>query len=141
MTDANDSTALDRRRVLGGAAALGLAGPILAACGSGGDSSSSGSSSASGDLVKAADVPVGGGVVIDAKKVVVTQPTKGDFRAFTAVCTHQGCLVSTVEDDTIKCPCHGSEYSAEDGSVKAGPAPAPLAKVDIKVKGAEIVTA
>ncbi|MFB7293483.1 Rieske (2Fe-2S) protein, partial [Actinacidiphila glaucinigra] len=60
-------------------------------------------------LVKAADVPVGGGTVIADKKVVVTQPTAGEFKAFSAVCTHEGCLVNTVSDGTINCPCHGSK--------------------------------
>ena len=43
------------------------------------------------------DVPEGGGTVFKDEKVVVTQPEPGDFKAFTAVCTHQGCLVDSVE--------------------------------------------
>ena len=55
-------------------------------------------------------------------KLVVTQPTEGEFKGFTAVCTHQGCTVGRVEDGEIRCPCHGSRFSAEDGSVVGGPA-------------------
>lgn len=83
------------------------------------------------------DVPVGGGVI--AGGVVVTQPTEGDFRAFSSTCTHQGCTVSDVSDGIISCPCHGSQYSAEDGSVEQGPATAALPPVDITVDGDQIV--
>ena len=61
------------------------------------------------------------------EKIVVTQPTEGDFKAFTAVCTHQGCTVGAVKGDTIQCNCHGSQYNAADGKVKKGPAPKALA--------------
>jgi Rieske Fe-S protein len=84
-------------------------------------------------------VPVGGGTVFTDQKIVVTQPTRGRFLAFTAVCTHQGCTVGEVKDGTIDCPCHGSRYSIEDGSVVAGPAPEPLARERITVEGKEIL--
>jgi Rieske Fe-S protein len=141
-----------RRAVIGGAAAIG-AGAVLAACGAGSDSGStsgptdSGSSGgdAGGDtgagdaLAKTSDIPVGGGKIFPDQKVVVTQPAEGEFKAFSAVCTHQGCLVAAVVKDTIECNCHGSRYSAEDGSVKQGPAPAPLAPKKVTVEGTEIV--
>ena len=133
---------IGRRRVLTGTAGLGLATPLLAACG-GGESVSAGStgSSGGGSLVPTSDVPVGGGAVIDDQKVVVTQPTEGDFKAFSAVCTHQGCLVGKVEKGEILCPCHGSAFSAEDGSVVTGPATAPLEEVEITVKGDQVTLA
>ena len=74
----------------------------------------------------AADVPVGGGVILDKEKLVVTQPEAGTFKAFSSTCTHQGCTVTKVADGTIDCPCHGSTFSVEDGSVQGGPAPSPL---------------
>jgi len=86
-------------------------------------------------------VPVGGGIVLSDERVVITQPTAGEFHAFTAVCTHAQCLVTAVSDGTINCPCHGSQYAIEDGSVVGGPAPAPLAEVEITVKGDKILTA
>ena len=85
-----------------------------------------------------ADVPVGGGVVLTRQKLVVTQPTKGDFKGFSAICTHQGCPVATVENGTINCPCHGSKFSVEDGSVASGPATRPLAAKKIAVDGDQI---
>jgi Rieske Fe-S protein len=63
------------------------------------------------------DVAVGGGLVLEDYNLVVTQPAEGDFRGFSATCTHQGCLVSEVNDGTIDCLCHGSKFSIEDGSV------------------------
>lgn len=69
-----------------------------------------------------ADIPVGGGKVFTDARVTVTQPTAGDFRGFGIVCTHDGCLLDSVADGTINCPCHGSRYAITDGSVVRGPA-------------------
>ncbi|MEU2079404.1 Rieske (2Fe-2S) protein [Streptomyces sp. NPDC013489] len=92
-------------------------------------------------LAKTADIPVGGGTVFTAEKVVVTQPTAGEFKAFSAVCTHQGCLVNKVADGTIDCPCHGSKFSVTDAAVVAGPAPRPLPAEQITVSGDSITLA
>ena len=92
-------------------------------------------------ITATADVPVGGGVVVKAGKVVVTQPTQGEFKGFTAVCTHAGCVVKEVAGGTINCPCHGSKFSITDGSVVAGPAKQPLGGARIAVEGTEIVSA
>ncbi|TDU84101.1 nitrite reductase/ring-hydroxylating ferredoxin subunit [Kribbella voronezhensis] len=156
-------TLRDRRAVLRGAGVAGLAGvglPVLAACGgdskaggtasdptsapssapSSGPSSSAPTTGGGGSVLgPVSDVPVGGGKVFTDAKIVVTQPTAGQFKAFTAVCTHAGCLVATVENKTIDCPCHGSKYSVADGSVVNGPAPSPLAPVNVTVKGGNIV--
>lgn len=47
------------------------------------------------------------------------------FRAFTSICTHQGCNVETFSNGRINCPCHGSQYNTS-GQPVAGPAPLPL---------------
>lgn len=132
----------DRRTVLRGVAIIG-AGASLTACGgtsatttpsstngTGSDTPAAGSS-----LGSAADVPVGGGKIYADRKVVVTQPTKGDFKAFSAVCTHQGCIVSSVDKSEIHCACHGSAYSIKDGSVVNGPATSPLAAEQVTDTG------
>jgi Rieske Fe-S protein len=90
-------------------------------------------------LAATADVPVGGGVI--GGGVVVTQPTEGEFRGFSSTCTHQGCTVASVADGVISCPCHGSRFSAEDGSVENGPATAPLPEVTVSVEGGNVVRA
>ncbi len=82
-----------------------------------------------------ADIPVGGGTVLHATKVVVTQPKAGEFKAFSAICTHMGCTVAGVANGTITCPCHGSTYDMATGQVTGGPAPAPLPSKTVKVSG------
>ncbi len=92
-------------------------------------------------LARTAEIPVGGGKILTDKKIVITQPQAGSFDAFTAICTHLGCTVSTVAGGTIDCPCHGSKFSISDGSVVNGPATSPLAPISIKVQGTSIVQA
>jgi Rieske Fe-S protein len=90
-------------------------------------------------LGRTADIPVGGGMVFTDAKVVVTQPAKGVFRAFSAICTHVGCLCNRVADGTIDCPCHGSKFKITDGAVVAGPAPTALAAAPITVADGKIM--
>jgi Rieske Fe-S protein len=124
----NEETGTTRRAVLAGAGATGVA-VTLGGCG-GSDKPATSSAA-----IKTGDIPVGGGKIYDDRKVVVTQPTAGQFKAFTAVCTHQGCIVAEVSDNVIRCPCHGSAFSATDGSVKNGPASTPLASKTVSVSG------
>ncbi|NUR08380.1 MAG: Rieske (2Fe-2S) protein [Nocardioidaceae bacterium] len=151
----DEGAAVTRRVMLRGATVTGVAMPLLAACGGGDDSTAgsggqatdggatdsggSGDSGGGGGLkVPESEVPVGGGVILKSDQVVVTQPSKGDFKAFTAICTHQGCTVGSVEDGKIICPCHGSQFSIEDGSPQAGPASSPLASKQVSVAGGEV---
>jgi Rieske Fe-S protein len=90
-------------------------------------------------LGAASDVPVGGGAIYTAAKVVVTQPASGQYKAFSAVCTHVGCLVNKVTSGTIDCPCHGSEFKITDGAVVAGPAPSPLPARPIKIVDGQVI--
>jgi Rieske Fe-S protein len=101
-------------------------------------SAKAGSGPAGTLLGAASDVPVGGGMVFTAAKVVVTQPSKGEYKAFSAVCTHVGCLCNQVAGGTINCPCHGSKFKITDGSVVAGPAPAPLPAKTVTVTGGQV---
>ena len=89
-------------------------------------------------LAATSEIPVGSGKIFTSEKVVVTQPNSDEFKAFSAVCTHMGCIVATVSDGTIDCPCHGSKYSISTGAVVSGPAPSPLAAQSIKVTGSNI---
>ncbi|MFE7754691.1 Rieske (2Fe-2S) protein [Streptomyces sp. NPDC057429] len=91
-----------------------------------------------GELTRTSGIPVGGGTVFKDRKVVVTQPEAGEFKAFSAVCTHAGCTVASVSDGTINCACHGSRFSITDASVEAGPAPRPLPAERITVEGDSI---
>ena len=138
-----------RKTVLAGAG-IGLAAAVVAACSSGSDpepSASSASSSSSAPeappgsaeaaaITTTAEVPVGSGVIVD--KIVVTQPVAGDYKGFSAVCTHTGCTLNEIADGTINCPCHGSKFSL-DGAVVNGPASRPLDTVAVRVQGDSIV--
>lgn len=148
---------LTRRQVLRSAATvgvIGVAGTVLAACagddepGTTPTEGTSGSSeppasdgSGAEGLAAIADVPVNGGLVLESEKIVITQPADGDFKAFTAVCTHQGCTVNEVTDNVIRCPCHGSTYDASTGEVTRGPATVALAPIEIAVDGDQITLA
>jgi Rieske Fe-S protein len=141
-----------RRAVLASAAGIAAV-SVMAACGDDGgtdSSAGSGSNNAGGNggktggnssLPKTTDVPVGGGVVVAAADVVITQPSKGQFKAFSATCTHQGCTVADVAGGTINCGCHFSKFSATDGSVKNGPATQPLPEKKVTVTGTTIAVA
>lgn len=160
---------LSRRRVLHSAAGIGVLGvtsAALAACGGDDPAPGAGSTAqptgaegsgepeetsppeaeptgeapAADAIASTADVPVGSGVILESPSpIVITQPTEGEFMAFSAICTHQGCTVSAVTDNTISCPCHGSMYDAATGEVTGGPAPAPLPPQAIVVEGDQIL--
>ncbi len=91
-----------------------------------------------GFSVPTADIPVGGGKIYDAQQLVITQPTAGTFKAFSAVCPHQGCLVSAIENGQIQCPCHASRFAITDGAVLGGPAPTGLPTEKVTVAGATV---
>lgn len=141
-------TLLERRTVVLAVGAAGAAAALTACGGSDGSGGAEsveqqpGSGGAGGAvLAKTADIPEGGGVVFAAQKVVVTQPTAGQFKAFSATCTHQGCAVKDVTDNVITCPCHNSTFDAATGSPTAGPATQPLPAREISVEGDSITLA
>ncbi len=131
---AQEKTGISRRGLLSGAAALGV-GAIgagsLAAC----DTGSRGPAGMSTQpvTVPVSQVPVGGAVILG--QAVVNQPMEGQFRAFSAVCTHQSCLVSAVREESVECTCHGSIFSTMDGAVLRGPASRPLVSRTVTVEG------
>jgi Rieske Fe-S protein len=156
---------ITRRHTLTGVAVVGVGLPVLAACGdgSGGATDPAGSPSSASPTRSASEpaspsetvtseasepvadaltstgaVPRGGGTIFADEQVVVTQPTAGEFKCFTAVCTHRGCVVSSVEGGSINCACHGSKFSIADGSVENGPATSGLSEVPISVQGKSI---
>ncbi len=92
-------------------------------------------SSAAAGGTPTSEIPVGGGTVYADTKTVVTQPTAGTFKAFDAVCPHQGCTVGSVEGGQIICPCHQSHFDAATGAHVSGPAPTGLTAKNITVNG------
>ncbi|ATY99809.1 Rieske (2Fe-2S) protein [Streptomyces bacillaris] len=154
MSAAQEHRVVERRTVVLAVGAVGAA-AALTACG-GSDGSVGGSGGTGGTdpveqpgsggaggavLAKTADIPEGGGMVFAAQKVVVTQPRAGEFKAFSATCTHQGCAVKDVTDNVITCPCHNSTFDAATGSPTGGPATQPLPARQISVEGGAITLA
>ncbi|RBQ19038.1 iron-sulfur protein [Spongiactinospora rosea] len=153
QTAASDPT---RRVLVVGAGGAGLV-AVLAACSSYGDpggtggtdsatastssapsapsASATGESGGAGGFARTSDIPEGGGAIFKEQQIVVTQPTAGEYKAFSVACTHKGCAVEDVSGGTINCPCHGSKFKIADGSVAAGPATEPLPAKQIKVEG------
>ena len=157
MTIASDWSCVGRRAVLTGIGAVGLTG-FLAACGnddpsstpsagaagtastpSAGAATAEPSASTSGPLTATADVPVGGGVVVNG--VLIVQPESGTFKAYDAACPHQGVQLGAPKNDVITCPAHQSKFKADDGSRISGPAPHGLTEIAVTVQGADIVRA
>ena len=127
-----------RRVVLASAGTVAVGAVTLAGCGDAGQAASDVASSATNavkDAISKATVPVGGGKIFADQKVVVTQPTSGEFKAFSAVCTHQSCIVAEVANGTINCACHGSKFDITTGAVKNGPASSPLPEKKVTISG------
>jgi Rieske Fe-S protein len=152
---------------LGSALGVGAACASLVACGGGasssggggsdrgngggGDSGGGGSKKSSGGGAKA-----GGTAIVSESEVapgsahkfedsgnpaVLVHLDNGEFVAYSAVCTHQGCDVA-YKDGNLACPCHGSVFDPADGAaVVAGPAQRPLPEIPVKVEGGEVVRA
>ncbi|TJZ51089.1 Rieske (2Fe-2S) protein [Streptomyces piniterrae] len=129
----------DRRTMLRGAALAGAAGFGLSACTPDSGSAASAVPTAPVDLGAAAEVPVGGARLYREDRLVVSQPAKGDFKCFSAMCTHKGCVLTEVDKKEGSCPCHGSRFDVTTGEVIQGPASAPLPEVPVKAKNGKLI--
>ncbi|MGP3751731.1 Ferredoxin subunit of nitrite reductase or a ring-hydroxylating dioxygenase [Streptomyces sp. LamerLS-316] len=130
-----------RRTVLKGAALAGAAGLGAAACST--DSklghAQTPTPTAPVELGAAEEVPVGGAKLYREQRVVVSCQAAGQYKAFSAQCTHAGCLLDKVEDNEGNCPCHGSRFDVTTGKAVQGPATVPLPSVPVKVEGGKLV--
>lgn len=136
LTDACPS----RRTLLRSLAAVGgvaLFPGVLAGCASGGG----GTGTPAVNTVAVSDVPVGRARVVDVagERLVVAQPSAGEFVAFSSRCTHQGAQVEAGNGLTLTCPNHGSQFDATDGKVLRGPAESALPSVPLRVEGDRLV--
>ena len=132
---------LGRRDVLKAGAVVGgivVGGAALAGCAASEDVESGVESMGATSTVSVSQIPVGGGYITEEPPVVLTQPVSGDIKAFSAICPHAGCLVNEVMDNEIICPCHGSRFSAIDGSVISGAAATGLNGVAYQVSGENV---
>jgi cytochrome b6-f complex iron-sulfur subunit len=66
---------------------------------------------------------VGSAALVQAgsNSILVTQTAQGSFSAFTAICTHEQCVITGFQSGAFVCPCHGSQYNT-NGAVQQGPA-------------------
>lgn len=155
----NTESLVNRRAALCGiAVALAVPSGLVTACSSASPSSSTGSGTTPGGstptgstgsagstgtaLVALADVPEGGGAVVDGpggKKIVVARISATEVKAYDATCPHQGSIVAEPSGTTITCPSHGSQFGTSDGAVKKGPATSGLRAVGVKVDGDQVV--
>lgn len=90
-------------------------------------------------ITSAATVPVGSSHQFtdrNGSPAYLLQPRKGTFMAFSAVCTHEGCVVNFNSGaKSFQCPCHGASYNGSTGEVTGGPAPLPLTKIPVVESG------
>ncbi|MDT4916819.1 MAG: hypothetical protein QOH89_1519 [Pseudonocardiales bacterium] len=99
----------------------------------------SGGSAGPKKLTALANVPADGGVITQG--YVVVRDAGDAVHAFSSVCTHLSCDVNRVADGKIFCPCHGSVFDAQTGTVVQGPAGSPLPKLPVTVKNGDVFTA
>ncbi|THA29414.1 Rieske (2Fe-2S) protein [Streptomyces sp. A1277] len=130
-----------RRTVLKGAALAGVAGLGAAACST--DSklghAQTPTPTAPVELGAPDEVPVGESKLYREQRVIVTCPAKGQYKAFSAQCTHAGCLLDKVEKNEGHCPCHGSLFDTTTGKAVHGPATVPLPSVPVRVEGGKLI--
>ncbi|MDH4397181.1 MAG: hypothetical protein RL402_90 [Actinomycetota bacterium] len=134
---------LSRRAALGSMAAAGTL--ALGACSQAQESTpiTPSAEAVTGEVLLGltSEVPVGGGTKfkVDAMLTVLVTQTKADsFKAFSATCTHSGCIVNGVENNEIACACHGARFDPESGMVLKGPAKTALGKIPLEIRGEEI---
>ena len=113
--------------------------------GGGGSKKSSGGEAKAGGTAIASESEVAPGSAYKFKDsgnpAFLVHLDTGDFVAYSAICTHQGCTVA-YKDGNLACPCHGSVFDPANGAaVVAGPAPRPLPEIPVKVEGGEVVKA
>ncbi|NJP67343.1 Rieske (2Fe-2S) protein [Streptomyces sp. ventii] len=124
-----------RRTVLCGAALVsaGAVGLTATACGQEGGSQPAEGVAEPVQLGPAEDVPVGGTQLYRDEKVLVCRPEAGEYRAFSAVCPHAGCVLSGIRDEVAVCSCHGSTFEPATGEVLRGPAEEPLTPLELEI--------
>lgn len=162
---AGKERSLSRKKFIGLGAALGLSSvgaSVIDGCGGGGDSAGNADNTTATDTAGGGTIQagpqVGKGEAIAQESAVpensavaftdaiTGQPAtlihlpSGNFVAYSAVCTHQRCVVAyQSQNRKIACPCHGSVFDpSEGGAVEAPPAQEPLPEMDIEIKNGKV---
>ncbi|WP_418956400.1 Rieske (2Fe-2S) protein [Streptomyces tritici] len=131
----------DRRTVLKGAALAGAAGLGVAACSTESKlgHAQTPTPTAPVPLGAASAVPVGGAKLYREQRLLVHCPAEGQYKAFSAQCTHAGCVLDKIEQNEGNCPCHGSRFDVTTGKALKGPATVPLPAVPVKVVDGKLI--
>jgi Rieske Fe-S protein len=88
-----------------------------------------------------ADIPANGAEIFrfGSRAGILIRTPAGEFRAFTAICSHLGCIVQYRSDiGHIWCACHNGHFDL-NGHVIEGPPPAPLEAYAVNVRGDQII--
>ncbi len=131
----------DRREVL---RILGIAAASVAAIFAGGRFRTSNPTPETGTAIaKLADFPVGSTkdfVAADGSPAMLFRTKAGVF-AYSTICTHQGCAVGfDAKSKLLSCPCHGAQFDPnKDGAAVSGPTKISLPKINVAIKGTDIV--
>jgi nitrite reductase/ring-hydroxylating ferredoxin subunit len=86
---------------------------------------------------RADDLEEGGMRAFDVQGTrIAVAHVNGAFHAFDDTCTHMGCSLAEgdLEETTVICPCHGSEFDVRSGAVLQGPAREPVDSYETRVE-------
>jgi Rieske Fe-S protein len=90
---------------------------------------------------KVSEVPPNSGKIFKFgnKPGILVHTAAGEFKAFSAVCTHLECIVQ-YRDDTkqIWCACHNGQYNLSGQNI-GGPPPRPLEEFKVNRRGDDVV--
>ncbi|GAA3370022.1 Rieske (2Fe-2S) protein [Streptomyces sannanensis] len=130
-----------RRTVLKGAALAGVAGLGAAACSTESKLGHAKNPTPTEPVTLGAadEIPVGGAKLYREQRLVVCRPAEGEYKAFSAQCTHAGCVLDKLEGTEGNCPCHGSRFDVTTGKALRGPATVPLPEVPVTAKGGKLI--
>ena len=74
-----------------------------------------------------------------SQPAILVDTPSGELKAFTAICTHLGCIVQYRSDlNQIWCACHNGHFNLNGKNVE-GPPPKPLEEYAVNVRGDQIV--
>lgn len=91
---------------------------------------------------KAEDFPMNSGTIVSVndEPVIVVNTKAGGLKAFSAICTHLGCVVAWSQRKSIvHCPCHDGFFNPVTGAVVSGPPPTPLPQYELVVKDGNVL--
>ncbi len=90
----------------------------------------------------AADFPLNSSKIVSVndKPIIIVNTKAGGLKAFSAICTHLGCVVAWNERKSIiHCPCHDGFFNAVTGAVISGPPPLPLTQYELVVRDGQVL--